>query len=162
MKPRIWRLWKGQTAGFGAATALLLILSACAAPTRVAAPLPPGAGTARLWFYRDFEPSISLNNANVELNGAMVASVPADGSALYRDVPPGRYRVTVQSFGQDVNQTKTVDLASGQEAYVKILSLGGWESGGDMSQFQRDTFYVSLVPSSVAQAELPRHPLNGG
>jgi hypothetical protein len=123
---------------------------------------PVAAGAARVWFYRDFEPSVSLNLANVALNGTTVGYVQPDGSAIYRDVPAGHYHVTVVSVGTDFNQDKDVDLAPGQEAFVKILALGSWESGGEQTQYQRDTFYVSVVPPQVARAEMATHPARGG
>ena len=151
------RLWR---AGVGAA---LLVLTGCAgAPPQgpaQAAISPVPAGAARVWFYRDYEPSVSLNVANVALNGSPAGSVQPDGSALYRDVPPGHYHITVQSYGVDINQDKDVDLAPEQEAYVKILA-GEWIAGFD--SFRRDTFYISLVPPQVARAELAHRRFGGG
>ena len=148
------RCWLQPMAG----GALVLLLAGCvgapAAPVVAASPV--GAGAARFWFYRDYEPSVSLNLANVALNGGSVGYVQPDGSPLYRDVSPGHYHITVESAGTDVNQSKDVDLAAGQEAFVKILALDSWESGGEQSQYKRDTFYVSLVSSQVARAELGR------
>src|ERR1700676_472630 len=99
------------------AAAIIMGLPGCVpapAATSVAAAVP--AGAARIWFYRDYEPSVSLNNANVELNGALVGTVTADGGAIYRDVAPGHYHITAQSYGRDANQAKDVDLGPGQEA----------------------------------------------
>ena len=66
---------------------------------------------------------------------------------------------TVESYGVDVNQDKHVDLAAGQEAYVKVLA-GEWIAG--FGSFRRDTFYVSLVPPQIARAELVNHAFYGG
>ena len=143
----------------------LLAASGCAAPppaTLVSAPPAVSAPAARIWFYRDYEPSISLNNADVALNGQRAALVPFDGNAVYRDVAPGRYHITVQSDGTDVNQDKYLDLRPGQEAFVKILASSSWESGADTQAYKRDTFYVSLVPPQVARVELEKRPLSGG
>jgi hypothetical protein len=146
--------------------AAMLLLAACAgAPPRAASSAvagPVAGGAARIWFYRDYEPSVSLNVANVALNGAPAGSVQPDGSAIYRDIAPGRYHITVESVGVDVNQDRYVDLAPGQQAYVKVLA-GEWVSGGgEFSSFHRDTFYISLVPPQVAQAELATRPITGG
>jgi hypothetical protein len=121
--------------------AAVLVLGGCtgiappAASSAASAPLGPGA--ARIWFYRDYEPSVSLNVANVALNGARAGSVQPDGGVFYRDVAPGHYHITVESYGADVNQDKDVDLAPGQEAFVKVLA-SDWISG--FSGFRRDTF----------------------
>jgi hypothetical protein len=146
-----------------AAIAGALCLPGCAqAPTVAASAIPPvPPGQARLWFYRDFEPSVSLGMANVSLNGVNGIHVYPDGSASYRDVPPGHYHVTVESYGVDVNQSRDLDLAAGQEAYVKVLSLPLIEEG-DLSSFSRDTFYASLVPPDEARAIVAGRPFAGG
>ena len=78
---------------------------------------------------------------------------PGDGPAFV-DVAPGSYRIAPESFGVDSNQTRDVQLAAGQEIYVKILDDPTLMSGGDKTQFQRDTFYAWLMPPAVARAEM--------
>ncbi len=133
-----------------------LFLAGCAAPQQMAAvpagPIP--AGQARIRFYRVFDPSLSRNMANVDLNGVRAVSVlPGDGPA-YRDVAPGSYHIAPESVGVDTNQTRDVNLAAGQEIYVKILDDPTWVSNGDRTSYHRDTFYVWLMPPQVAQAEM--------
>ena len=65
----------------------------------------------------------------IRMNEAIVA-VSEPGSASYRDVPAGPYHITVDSYGKDFNQDKNVQLAAGQELYVKIVSLRNWVAGG--------------------------------
>ena len=108
-----------------------------------------------MWFYRDYQPYETWNLARIDVNGGYVGAVE-NGSAIYRDVPAGHYRIAAESVGKDVNQEKDVDLAPGQQVYCKIESLGSWNSGGDLSSFQRDTFYVRLIPPEMAQAEIAR------
>src|SRR5581483_5163958 len=88
----------------GAVAAASVLLGAATAAWAVT-PAPP-VGMARIWFYRDYQPSVSLNVAPVALNGTTVAYVPPDGTSLYRDVPPGHYRISVSSDGKDQNQEK--------------------------------------------------------
>jgi len=143
---------------FGASLAAMVVLFGGAVITS-AAPPPAGpatAGAARIWFYRDYEPYVSRNYANVALNGAPAVSLSPYDGYQYRDVPAGHYHISVDSFGVDVNQSKDVDLAPGQEAYVKILSQPSWTETGDMMSFQRDTYYVALVSPQVARAEMGR------
>ena len=141
----------------------LLLMAGCAEPAHTSAvavpPIP--AGAARVWVYRDFEPYESLNRPEVMLNGAD-AGLAELGGAFYRNVPPGHYRVTVASVGEDFNQTKDVNLAPGQEAYVKILSLRAWLDSGDKNDYKRDTFYVSLMPPQTAKVELGQTRYYGG
>ena len=112
---------------------MVLIAAGCANPPAmpeapaVAPPVP--AGQARIWFYRDWEPSESLNLANRDVNGSYFGSV-ANGGVFYGDVSPGHYHITPQSYGQDFNQDQDVDLALGQQVYCSVVSLRSWEEGG--------------------------------
>jgi hypothetical protein len=148
--PRRWLRW---------ASGLLLIVAGCAEPPAmvpVAAP-PVPAGQARVWFYRPYEPSESLNLARIAMNGSYVGAVE-NGSAIYRDVPPGHYHIAPESFGQDVNQDRNVDLAPAEQLYVKIVSLESWGvSVSGSKNFARDTFYAWLIPPEVAQVEIARN-----
>jgi hypothetical protein len=141
------------------ASGLLLILVGCAGAggsAQVAAVAPPvPAGQARIWFYRAWEPSESLNLANVEVNGAYFGSV-ANGSAFYRDIPPGRYHAPA-SFIPNSRQDTNVELAPGQQGYVKIVSLSAWGSDNTAAKnIDRDAFWAWLIPPQIAQAEMAR------
>src|SRR5215471_11810480 len=136
---------------------LMVMMAACADPP-VAPQLPaaaqPLAGQGRIWFYRDWQPSESLNLANIEVNGSYFGSV-ANGGAFYRDVPPGRYRIAPASFVPNSMQDLKVELAPGQQAYVKIVSLSAWGSGNTAARdIERDAFWAWLIPPQTAQAEL--------
>jgi hypothetical protein len=137
------------------ASGLLLITAGCAGPPAqvpVAAP-PVAAGQARIWLYRDLQPSDSLNLANIDVNGGYFGSV-ANGSAFYRDVPAGHYHIAPVSYNRDFNQDQDVDLAPGQQLYVKILSSQSWD--GACRDCVRDTFYAWLIPTHVAEGEIAR------
>ena len=149
LDPTIWLKRAGAVAG-------LILLAGCAVPQQMAAvpvgPTPPGQ--ARIWFYRVYDPSLSRNIANVDLNGARAVSVvPGDGPA-HVDVVPGSYHIAPESVGIDTNQTRDVSLAAGQEIYVKILDDPTWVSAGDRTSYQRDTFYTWVIPPQVARAEM--------
>ena len=102
----------------------LAALCGCArSPTVGSIVVPPiPAGEARIWFYRVYLPSETLNMTKVTMNG-VYAGYAQLGGAFYRDVPPGTYHVEVESYGRDFNQSTNVALVPGQEAYVKIESL---------------------------------------
>src|SRR6266446_7907143 len=157
---------------FGQAGAFILLLAtaSCAQlqPTAAIAVPPIPAGEARVWFYRAFNPYDSLGTPYIRLNDAIVA-MSEPGGASYRDVPAGPSHITVDSYGQDFNQDKDVQLASGQELYVKIVSLRSWISsgggggdGGGGSEMARDTFYVWLIPPEIARADVARSAFYGG
>ena len=140
------------------ASGLLLIAAGCAQPTAtvpvVAPPIP--SGQARVWFYRPWEPSESLNLALIDMNGSYVGAAE-NGSAFYRDVPPGHYHIAPESFGRDFNQDRNVDLAPGQQLYVKFVSLDSWGvSVSGSKNIARDAFYAWVIPPEVAQAEIAR------
>jgi hypothetical protein len=119
----------------------------------VAAP-PPPAGQARIWFYRDWEPSESLNLANIEVNGVYFGSVE-NGSAFYRNVPAGQYHIAPVSFVPDSSQDTKVALVPGQQIYVKIVSLTSWGSDNTASRkIARDAFWAWVIPPQIAEAEI--------
>ena len=142
---------------------LLLVVAGCAQPVptgSVAVP-PIPSGQARLWFYRDYEPYAGKGLPAVAANGGYVGTAQL-GGAFYRDVPPGGYHVTVESWGIDTNQSAQVDLAAGQQAYVKIVSLPSWVEYGSRSSYERPTFYAWLIPPQTAQADVAHLAFYGG
>jgi len=129
-------------------------------------PIPPGE--ARVWFYRDGGPYDGVGTPYLRMNEAIVG-VSEPGGASYRDVPAGLYHITVDSYGKDFDQDKNVQLAAGQELYVKIVSLRNWITGGggggDMGgggDYARDTFYVWLISPEIARADVAHSAFYGG
>jgi hypothetical protein len=142
---------------------LLVTMADCAQqPVTAAVGIPPiPAGEGRIWFYRDYEPYAGKGLPAIAANGGYVGAAEL-GGAFYRDVPPGHYLVTVQTVGIDTNQTANFELAPGREAYVKIVSLPSWDTGGDKNQWERPTFYAWLIPNQVAQADVAHLSFYGG
>jgi hypothetical protein len=138
-------------------------------PTAPAAIAPIPAGEARIWFYRDLAPYESLAETWVRLNGAAVGVSQAGGS-FYRDVPPGHYHISADSYLDDVNQTRDVDLVAGQEIYAKVLPSdpwiqgggGGGGRGGGGGGYRRDTFFVWLYPAETARPVIAQSWFYGG
>ncbi|HEY1258190.1 MAG TPA: DUF2846 domain-containing protein [Stellaceae bacterium] len=141
-----------------------LTVAGCApAPAVDTSSIPPVAvEKARIWIYRTFDPSESRNLATVLVNGAVTGYAQPAGGAFYRDVPPGRYHISVESFGRDTDQSSNVDLAAGQEAFVKIESLNAWTTSGDLGSFTRDTFYARLIDPRLARTEVAHSKFDGG
>jgi hypothetical protein len=146
----------------GFAGAAWLALAGCAmqpsGPPQVspgaAPPIPPGQ--ARLWFYRDYQPSVSFNFANINVNGARMVSVAATGPGVYRDVPPGQYRILPDDYVSAPNQGTTVTVGPGDLVYLQIEDNPiVW---GDMSVFQKDVFTVRPVPPAQALAQIAVSP----
>jgi hypothetical protein len=147
----------------GVAIVLLLIAASCTPlPTTssvVIPPIPPGV--ARLWFYRDYEPYETLARPYVRLDD-QVFGISEPGGAFYRDVAPAYYSITVDSAGRDVNQVAQVDLAAGQEAHAKVLSLRSWLADDCMAWGGCDTFYIRLMLADAARGAIARTPFYGG
>jgi len=148
------------------AVLLVLALTSCAPlpPTGSTAIPPIAPGAARVWFYRDLGPYNGLETPYIRMNDAIVA-ISQPGGASYRDVAPGQYLVTVDSYGHDFNQYRQVYLYPGQQIYFKIVTLRNWIAGGGtrvQSDFQRTTFYVWQIPPEVAQGEVARSQFYGG
>ena len=117
-------------------------------------PIPPGQ--ARIWIYRGSQPASPTNYPEMEpimLNGVRVGFETL-GGAFYRNVPPGHYVIAAPSFTDlDASQKANVDLAAGQQAYLKLDSIW-WPNGGGENMVPE--FYVRLMPpqtgyNSVAQ-----------
>ena len=65
--------------------------------------------------------------------------------------------IAPESFGRDFNQDRNVDLAPGQQLYVKIVSLDSWGASVSASKnIARDAFYAWVIPPEAAQAEIAR------
>ena len=154
------------------AAIFLVAATACAQspPPMASVAIPPiPAGEARVWFYRPIDAYDSMATPYIRMNDAIVAtSVPKGAS--YRDVPPGQYHITVDSYGKDFNQDKNVQLAAGQELFVEIVSLRNWvpinggggdTGGGGSGDFGRNTFYVWLMPADKAREEVARSAFYG-
>jgi hypothetical protein len=162
--PSIPTLWIHRLLVAAAGIVLLASVTAHAEPLAAGStaipPLP--AGLARIWIYRDYLPSESLNMAVVKINGGITGYAQAAGGSFYRDVRPGQYLVTVESYGRDTNQSADLTLGAGQEAYVKIESLRSWSSSGERTSIERDTFYARPIAPPLARAEMAHLPYLGG
>jgi hypothetical protein len=112
---------------------------------------PPPPGTARIWIYRVYDPSITLATPEVRLNGQAIGVAQLSG-AFYKDVPPGVYYVTVDSRGVDVNQFAQVALAAGQTVYVKVDAEQSL--GAACRDCKVDAFTTRVMPPQLAQIEL--------
>ena len=145
----------------GIAGVLLGIAGCTQAPPNTATAMPPlSAQQARIWFYRDLNPNAPMATPYVRIDGAL-AGVSRPGGASYRDVAPGRHQISVESYVNDGNQSRTVDLAPGAQLYAKVVPLDNYEEGGGefASGYHRDTFYLWLYPQEIAWPAIARSAL---
>jgi hypothetical protein len=144
------------------AACLLLMLASCSQlpPTSSVAIPPIPAGDGRIWFYRNDGPYDSQERPYLRLNGQVAALAEPNG-AFFRDVPPGHYVVTVDSYGLPYPyQFAQLDLAAGQEAFVKVASMRERVGGGDNIAL-RAIFYTWLIPPDAARAAIAGTPFYG-
>jgi hypothetical protein len=138
-----------------AAVSLLLLAAASCTPPPSAASvsipaLPPQQG--RIWFYREVDTAdVNTTTPYVRLNGA-IAGVPDPGGAFYRDVPPGTYRITVDSEGNSPRPTQEVALVAGQQIYARIGLGGSWNGQG---------FTITMETSAVGHAAVEHSKFYG-
>jgi hypothetical protein len=144
-------------------TSLFLVLASCAQlPPTSSVVIPPiPAGAARIWIYRNDGPFEAQQTPFARFNDRVTGVVQANG-ALYRDVPPGHYSVTVDSYGVPYpNQFVEFNLGAGQEAFVQVLSMLE-KVGGEFGVGSRARFFTQLVPADAARAAIANTPFYGG
>ena len=139
-----------------AAFVLFAVVNAHAqSPARSSVVVPPiPSGQARVWIYRGSQPTAPFEHRGVEavtLNGVNVGYEQL-GGGFYRNVAPGHYVIAAPSFlALDPSQSATVDLAAGQEAYLKLDALG-WPNGGGENMVVE--YYVRLMPPQIARTAI--------
>jgi len=145
------------------AAGLVLLLTGCSQlpPTSSVAVSPIPAGAARLWIYRNDGPHDSQDRPYLRLNSE-VAGISEPNGAFYRDLPPGRYTVSVDSYGVPyANQFAQVDLAAGQTGFISVLSMRERVGGGGDTVASRALFFTQLVPADAARAAIAGTPFCG-
>ena len=94
-----------------------LVLASCSRLPPVSAvdlaPIPPGS--ARIWFYRVYDPTESMGRPYIYMNGTIVG-ISEQGYAFYRDVLAGLYHVSVESYGRDLFQFNSETLRSSPDS----------------------------------------------
>jgi hypothetical protein len=147
------------------AMSLLLLLADCSQlpPTSSVVIPPVPAGESRIWLYRNEGTYQSHETPYFRLNEQPVG-ISEPNAALYRDVPPGHYTVSVDSYGVPYpNQFANFDIGAGQEIFIKVVSMrervGG---GGDSGLSLRAIFYTWLIPADAARGEISSIPFYGG
>jgi hypothetical protein len=139
------------------------VLASCAQPlptsSLVIPPIP--AGAARIWIYRNDGPYEAQQTPVTWLNDRATGVVQPNG-ALYRDVPPGHYSVTVDSYGVPyLNQFVGFNLGAGHEAFVQVLSMQE-KVGGESGVGSRARFFTQLVPPEAARVAIASTPFYSG
>ena len=136
----------------------ILALASCTPPQPIRATsqtqFPPvGPGMARVWFFRQVDPTsgnVYAGSPIVYANGAPIRDVP-QGTVFFRDFAPGKYEFRVQPYGTPTPEHDTVQLAPGQQAYVQVQWEANWETGHTGGS----SFTVEPSSPEVAQQYIP-------
>jgi hypothetical protein len=159
--PRMWKRheFRGHRLHATAIGILLTAANCASQPSPGSMAIPPiPTGDARLWFYRDGAPHEAYQRPYLRLNG-QIAGISEPNGAFYRDVPPGHYSVTVDSYlGTNFDQFTEINLSAGQETYVEVLSQGVYV-GGERAARQN---YTRVIPPEVVRADVVRGLLYSG
>jgi len=145
------------------AASLIFLLTSCGQlPLTSSAAIPPiPAGASRLWVYRNDGPHDSQERPYLRLN-VQIAAISEPNGAYYRDLTPGHYMVSIDSYGVPYpNQFAQVDFRAGQEAYVKVLSMRE-RVGGEVGVGTRAVFFTELFPADAAREAIASTPFYGG
>jgi hypothetical protein len=113
-----------------------------------------GPGMARVWFFRQADPTsgnVYAGSPIVYANGAPIGDVP-QGSTFFHDFPPGKYRFTVQPYGTPTREHDTLQLMPGTQAYMQVQWEANWETGHTGGG---SSFTVLTSSPEVAQQYLP-------
>jgi len=144
------------------AAGLLLFLTGCGQlpPTSAVVVPPVPGGAARIWIYRNDYQYEPRDTPYVWLNG-WITGIIQPNAAFYRDVPPAQYTVTVDSYGVSYpHQFAEFNLGTGQEGFVKILSMREKVGGGE-SRASRTIFFSQLFPADAAHPAIAGTPFYG-
>ena len=149
----IYRLTAAIWFGLG-----LLALVGCAPQSQVAASkaqvAPIELGMARVWFFRQMDPTggnVFAGTPIIYANGAAVGDLP-QGTVFFHDFPAGKYRFTVQPYGTPTREHDTLQLAPGTQAYVQVQWEPNWEAGHTGGG---SSFTVENSSPEVAQQYIP-------
>jgi hypothetical protein len=144
----------------GAAIFLLATANCAPLPLAGSVAMPQiGQGQARVWFYREPDIYESLQRPFARMNGNVVG-ISEPGGTFYRDVPPGHYHVSVDSYLPPFGSTRDLDLFPGQQVYFKVLpeadNCNGQGASGIVAVSECMDYYVWIMPPEVGQAAVAR------
>ena len=104
-------------------------------------------GVARVFFFRQFQPAVSLRTPMIYVNQAPLTN-SQPGTVFYRDFAPGTYTFSVETCTVDSNQAATLNLAPGAQVDLEIQALNSFNSWGCHAD---ETFYVRAITPAMSQ-----------
>jgi hypothetical protein len=104
--------------------------------------------SARLHFFQSATRSRPANSTPIIFANGQPIGRSEPGAAAYRDLPPGTYRFTVQSYGLPTGYKDKVGLAPGTQTYLEIQWGPSWEEGVAGGY----TFYVRTLSQEWGKA----------
>jgi hypothetical protein len=122
---------------------------------------PDDPTLARIYFFRDYDTSGTMQWTSVALNGRKVGDI-AQGEYFYRDVIPDTYTVVVRSQGIHSDQFATVAALRGSTTFIQVFSSDFYAAQPTTVPFSFSgpaTFGDVVVPPGPALARIARlHP----
>jgi hypothetical protein len=133
-----------------------------APPALVPAAMQPGnPALSRLYFFRDYDASGTMQWTSVFLNGKPVGTL-GQGGYFYRDVTPGTYTITVRSEGIHSDQFATATVPRHGTVFVQVYSIDFYAAQSISSPFSYNgpaTFADDVVAPKLAMARMAKlHP----
>jgi hypothetical protein len=132
-----------RTALIGCLSVLAGAVSPCQAATPDQAP-PVAPSQARVWFLRQLLPGTEMFAPMIYANGAPVANI-SQGTAFYREFPPGTYLFGVQNCSAAPQSSQTIPLTSGNQVALQIQS----DQNGPLDCNPSVIFYINLAPAEL-------------
>ena len=140
----------------GTGVPLLLSASWPRLPTVSAVDFPPiPAGSARIWFYRVYDPTESKGPPYIYMNGVIVG-ISDQGYAFYRDCSGRPLHVPVESYGRDLFQFRNVALVPPASKHMQRFCLLG--AGWNRAELQSRYVLVLTIPPLLHRRKTSHYP----
>jgi hypothetical protein len=122
---------------------------------------PADPAFARIYFFRDYDATGTMEWTSIELNGRKVGDI-SQGAYFFRDVSPDTYTVTVRSEGIHSEQFATVTVLRGSTTFIQVFTSDFYAAQSITFPFSYSgpaTFGDVVVPPGLALARIAKlHP----
>jgi len=137
----------------------LLALAAGAASAASPDEAPPvPAGQTRVWFLRLLLPGTAMHPPTIYADGTPIGQ-SAEGTAFYRDFPPGTHSFTVENCLPQTGTGQTLTLRPNTQVAIEVTSD---ENGPDFYCVPSQISYLRLVPLQQVPYEFAQVNYAGG
>jgi hypothetical protein len=103
-----------------------------------------GVDPKAVWFLRQLLPGTEMFAPMIYANDTPVANI-SQGTAFYREFPPGTYVFGVQNCSAAPQSAQTIPLTSGNQVALQIQS----DQNGPLDCNPSVIFYINLAPAEL-------------